>query len=80
MNGEDAATLVEAQEKNAIGKRRNVGLVVETRQDHITPDELRWFRYLGVTKVQVGIQSMDDHILAVNKRGHDVQSTRDAFR
>lgn len=80
MNGEDSETLVEAQEKNTIGKRRNVGLVVETRQDHITPDELRWFRYLGVTKVQVGIQSMDDHILEINKRGHDVQSTRDAFR
>jgi elongator complex protein 3 len=80
MNGEDSATLVEAQEKNAVGPRRNVGLVVETRQDFITPDELRWFRYLGVTKVQVGIQSLDEHILAINKRGHDAQSTRDAFR
>ena len=80
MNGEESATLAEAQAKNAVGKRRNVGLVVETRQDHITPDELRWFRYLGVTKVQVGIQSMDEHVLAINKRGHDVQSTRDAFR
>ncbi|MEM7111866.1 MAG: tRNA uridine(34) 5-carboxymethylaminomethyl modification radical SAM/GNAT enzyme Elp3 [Chloroflexota bacterium] len=80
MNGEESETLVEAQEKNARGKRRNVGLVVETRQDHIDADELRWMRYLGVTKVQVGIQSLDEHILAINKRGHDVQSTRDAFR
>lgn len=80
MNGQDSATLAEAQAKNAVGPRRNVGLVVETRQDFITPDELRWFRTLGVTKVQVGIQSLDDHILDINKRGHDVQSTRDAFR
>lgn len=80
MNGEDSASLAEAQEKNAVGLRRNVGLVVETRQDFITPDELRWFRTLGVTKVQVGIQSLDERILAINKRGHDVQSTRDAFR
>lgn len=80
MNGEDSATLTEAQEKNAVGPRRNVGLVVETRQDFITPDELRWFRTLGVTKVQVGIQSLDNHILTINKRGHDAQSTRDAFR
>ena len=80
MNGEESATLTEAQEKNAVGPRRNVGLVVETRQDHIDADELRWMRYLGVTKVQVGIQSMDDHILAINERGHDVQATRDAFR
>ncbi|MCP4357042.1 MAG: tRNA uridine(34) 5-carboxymethylaminomethyl modification radical SAM/GNAT enzyme Elp3 [Chloroflexi bacterium] len=80
MNGEDSANLEEAQTKNATGPRRNVGLVVETRQDHITPDELRWLRYLGVTKVQVGIQSMDDHVLALNQRGHDAQATRDGFR
>lgn len=80
MNGEASDTLLEAQEKNAVGRRRNVGLVVETRQDHVTPDELRWFRYLGVTKVQVGIQSMDEQVLALNHRGHDAQSTRDGFR
>lgn len=80
MNGFDAHSLAEAQAANATGKRRNVGLVVETRQDHIDVDELRWLRTLGVTKVQVGIQSMDERILALNQRGHDAQSTRDAFR
>jgi elongator complex protein 3 len=80
MNGEGSETLLEAQAKNAVGPRRNVGLVVETRQDFITPDELCWFRYLGVTKVQVGIQSLDNHILDINKRGHDAHATREAFR
>ena len=80
LNGFEAATLAEAQTVNAIAQRRNVGLVVETRQDHVDVDELRWFRYLGVTKVQVGIQTLDERVLALNKRGHDVQSTRDAFR
>ncbi len=80
LNGFEAATLAEAQTANAIAQRRNVGLVVETRQDHVDVDELRWFRYLGVTKVQVGIQTLDERVLALNKRGHDVQSTRDAFR
>lgn len=80
MNGFEAATLAEAQTANATAQRRNVGLVVETRQDHVDVEELRWFRYLGVTKVQVGIQTLDERVLALNKRGHDVQSTRDAFR
>jgi elongator complex protein 3 len=80
MNGIESATLAEAQAYNETAERRNVGLVVETRQDHITPDELRWLRYLGVTKVQVGIQSMDERVLALNNRGHDAQVTRDAFR
>lgn len=79
LNGFEAATLAEAQASNAVGLRRNVGLVVETRPDHITADELRWLRYLGVTKVQIGIQSLDDHILAINKRGHTVQAVRQAM-
>lgn len=80
MNGVDSATLVEAQELNARGKRRNVGLVVETRPDHVDEDELRWFRYLGVTKVQIGIQSLNDRVLELNKRGETVEDMRNAVR
>src|SRR5215207_4387298 len=63
---------------NETTHHRNVGLVIETRPDEITPEELRWLRHLGVTKVQMGAQSLDDHILEVNKRGHDVVCTRRA--
>ena len=63
---------------NETTHHRNVGLVIETRPDEINPDELRWLRHLGVTKVQMGAQSFDDHILDINKRGHDVESTRQA--
>jgi elongator complex protein 3 len=80
LNGCDSADLSTAQQINQSAERRNVGLVVETRQDHIDPDELRWLRRLGVTKVQVGIQSMDDGVLALNLRGHDAAATRRAFR
>jgi len=52
---------------------------VETRPDEITTDELRWMRRLGVTKVQMGAQSLDDRVLAMNKRGHDVASTHRAM-
>ena len=78
MNGGDSATLPEAQSRNESAGRRNVGLVIETRPDEITPDEVRWLRYLGVTKVQMGAQSLDDRILELNKRGHDVECTRRA--
>jgi elongator complex protein 3 len=67
-----------AQAINETAIHRNVGLVIETRPDEINPDELRWLRHLGVTKVQMGAQSFDDHILEINKRGHDVESTRKA--
>jgi elongator complex protein 3 len=70
--------LAAAQALNENTAHRNVGLVIETRPDEIDPKELAWLRYLGVTKVQMGAQSLDDRILEMNKRGHDVQSTRRA--
>lgn len=78
QNGGTDGSLAEAQTLNENTPHRNVGLVIETRPDEITPDELRWLRHLGVTKVQMGAQSLDDHILEINKRGHDVESTRRA--
>ncbi|HXF63826.1 MAG TPA: tRNA uridine(34) 5-carboxymethylaminomethyl modification radical SAM/GNAT enzyme Elp3 [Caldilineaceae bacterium] len=75
----DAATVEEAQAYNVSAAHRNVGLVVETRPDWVTPEEIRHLRRLGVTKVQIGVQSLDDEILALNKRGHDVAAVRRAL-
>ena len=74
-----SSSLEEAQRINVTAKHRNVGLVVETRPDWITPEEVRHLRKLGVTKVQIGVQSLDDEMLALNKRGHDVAAVRDAL-
>jgi len=54
--------------------------VIETRPDHVDAAELVTLRRLGVTKVQLGAQSMDDHILALNQRGHSVADTHQAVR
>lgn len=70
--------LAAAQAENENAAHRNVGLVIETRPDEIDQKELAWLRYLGVTKVQMGAQSLDDHILEMNKRGHSVERTRQA--
>jgi elongator complex protein 3 len=43
-------------------------------------EEVRRLRSLGVTKVQLGVQSLDDGILAANRRGHTVQDARHAVR
>ncbi len=80
MNGAASASLAEAQQTNATAERRSVGLVIETRPDSITMAEVHRLRWLGVTKVQLGAQSLDDTILALNKRGHDVEATRRAVR
>ena len=78
MNGVDLDSLQEAHLYNENAVHRNVGLVIETRPDHIDKEELAWLRYLGVTKVQLGAQSLDDSILELNQRGHSVAETRQA--
>lgn len=78
LNGVDSATLEEAHTRNETAAHRNVGLVIETRPDHVTPAELAHLRALGVTKVQLGAQSLDDEILRLNQRGHTVEETRAA--
>ncbi len=68
-----------AMQKNETALARNVGLVVETRPDFITQEEVVRLRKLGATKIQLGIQFLDDEILAMNKRGHGVKEIASAF-
>lgn len=72
--------LIAQQRSNETGKIRCVGLVVETRPDNITEQEVIRIRQLGATKVQIGVQSLQDEVLNLNKRGHDVATTRKAFK
>ena len=67
-----------AQLQNERRRCRAIGISLETRPDHVTPEEVVTLRRLGATKVQVGVQSLSDHVLAKNQRGHDVATTRRA--
>ncbi len=63
---------------NERARARCVGLSIETRPDRIDAEEIAHLRRLGVTKVQLGYQSLDDSILARNRRGCDVAASRAA--
>ncbi|MCQ3932845.1 MAG: histone acetyltransferase [Chloroflexi bacterium] len=69
-----------AHRENENAVCRCVGLVVETRPDHISEEEVLRIRRLGCTKVQIGFQSLNDDVLRLNKRGHEVAATRRAVR
>lgn len=71
--------LVEQQRINETAAARVVGLVIETRPDTITPDNLRMFRQLGCTKIQIGIQSTRQEILDANKRQMSAAQIKRAF-
>jgi elongator complex protein 3 len=69
-----------AHRKNETAACRSVGLVIETRPDHISEEEVLRIRRLGCTKVQIGFQSLNDAVLRANKRGHTVSATRRAVK
>ena len=71
--------LVEQQHVNETAAARVVGLVIETRPDTITSDNLRMFRQLGCTKIQIGIQSTRQEILDANQRQMSVAQIKRAF-
>ena len=69
----------EQQRANEGARHRVVGLVIETRPDLITPDSARDMRRLGCTKIQVGVQSLDDKVLLANGRGITSERIARAF-
>jgi len=72
--------LKKEQTKNEKAKYNLIGVTLETRPDYINEKELREMRELGCTRVEIGVQVIDDKILALNKRGHGVKEIADATK
>lgn len=68
------------QQKNETANVRNVGLVIETRPDLVNRDTLTWNRRFGCTKIQIGVQTLDDELLTLNGRGIKVEQIAGAFK
>ena len=70
-NRPTSRTLAAAQKINETAGGRIIGLTLETRPDCITPTEVVRLRRLGCTRVELGVQSVNERVLALVKRGHD---------
>ncbi len=57
-----------AKTKNETASHRVIGLTLETRPDHVTKDEVKRLRWLGCTRVQIGVQTTDQKVLDLTKR------------
>lgn len=80
FNRKEARTLKEAQSLNESVKHRVIGLTIETRPDFISPVEIKRLRQLGVTRVELGVQTVYADILRKNQRGHSLTQTINATR
>ena len=69
-NQKTARSLKEAQRINEKAKNRIIGITIETRPDYINIDEIKQLRKLGVTRVEIGAQSVYDGVLILNQRDH----------
>jgi len=68
------------QKKNEVAKYQLIGVTLETRPDYINEAELIEMRNLGCTRVEIGVQIIDDKILELNQRGHGVAAIVEATK
>ncbi|GMX59002.1 MAG: tRNA uridine(34) 5-carboxymethylaminomethyl modification radical SAM/GNAT enzyme Elp3 [Candidatus Microsyncoccus archaeolyticus] len=79
-NSITSKNLLIAQKRNETAKHRIVGMSFETRPDFINEKEIEEMRELGATKIELGIQTIYNDILKLNKRGHDIETSIKATR
>ncbi|MFA4942087.1 MAG: tRNA uridine(34) 5-carboxymethylaminomethyl modification radical SAM/GNAT enzyme Elp3 [Patescibacteria group bacterium] len=72
--------LLSEQKKNEKAKYKIIGLTLETRPDYINPQELLEMRQLGATRVEIGVQAIDDQILTLNKRKSGIKEIAQATK
>lgn len=76
-NVRSCGTLEQEIKVNETAILKIIGLTLETRPDCINPEELKRFRRFGVTRVQLGIQHINNDVLKRINRGC---ASRDSIR
>lgn len=61
-----------------IGYGKFKGIRISTRPDYITPEILSVLKKYGVTAIELGAQSMVNHVLEANERGHTAEDVVNA--
>lgn len=74
-NEKKSSSMNTCQKINETAKHRIVGISIETRPDLIDKKEIILMRNLGITMVEIGVQSTFDEILKKSKRGHGTKET-----
>ncbi|MFA6099777.1 MAG: tRNA uridine(34) 5-carboxymethylaminomethyl modification radical SAM/GNAT enzyme Elp3 [Patescibacteria group bacterium] len=71
--------LEKAQAINETAAYRIIGLTIETRPDWVKPKEVIHLRKLGVTRIELGLQIINDRVLSYTKRGTTVADAEHAI-
>ncbi len=79
LNGVRSETLEKAHRINEGAKHRCVGLTIETRPDWLKEKHVRDLLRFGATRVEVGVQTLNENIIQLVRRDHTIEDTIEAF-
>lgn len=74
LNNKTLKTLAEAKKLNEKTKHRCVAMCIETRPDACTPLDIKRMLNFGCTRVEIGVQCLDDKIYKFVNRGHTIKT------
>jgi elongator complex protein 3 (tRNA carboxymethyluridine synthase) len=80
LNGFRSADLQQSIVTNETAYNRCVGFTVETKPDYCKEPHIDLMLELGVTRVEVGVQSLQNDIYKKVNRGHTLDDVVDAFK
>ncbi len=80
LNGRESSSLEEAKQINETAEHRCVGLCIETRPDWCHEEQIKKMLKFGTTRVELGVQTLDNNVYELVKRGHTVTEVIKATR
>jgi elongator complex protein 3 len=80
LNGFDSETLEEAKSNNEHADIRNVGFTIETKPDYCKQQHVDWMLQYGVTRVEIGVQSLQERVYNIVNRGHNFSDVVESFQ
>jgi elongator complex protein 3 len=78
LNGAPSNSLEEALMLAESSPIHVSGITVETKPDWAKKEAAEKLVWMGVTKVEIGVQALDDEILKIVNRGHSVRDVEEA--
>lgn len=80
LHGGASHSIEEALKRAETASPRVSGITIETKPDWAGPAEADALLSMGVTRVEIGVQALDDGVLRLNNRGHGVEDVARATR
>ena len=80
LNGFQSVDLESAKKSNETTKHRNVGFTIETKPDYCKEEHVDMMLDYGATRIEIGVQCLQNRVYQIVNRGHDLNDVIDSFQ